>query len=177
MNVAEASAKYKVSRQAIYGQLNKLSNKGKNSRTGQLTDEAVTLLDTVYQDRNPNVNHVGQGDLILAQAEIERQNTEIDRFRGQVAAMQEEINRLNELLNAQKQANEVLTVRYEASEDKVKALIGERDFLREQLNKAIVPALPAPLQQDSTREQRGEQGETQREAGKEAQKKKHWWQR
>lgn len=181
MNVAEAAARYRVSKQAIYGQLNKLKDKGKNNKTGQLTDEAITMLDAIYQGRTQENNQVVQGDLILAQAEIERQNTEIERFISQAAAMQEEINRLNELLNAQKQANEVMAVRFEASEDKVKALISERDYLREQLNKAIVPALPAPIQQDEAREQRGKQGdsqrETQSEARKEAQKKKHWWQR
>lgn len=152
MNVAEAAAKFKVSKQAVYAQLNKLSNKGKDSKTGQLTDEGIKLLESIYQAKEQAVNQVVQADLILVQAQMEQLKAE---HADEVEGLQTEIKRLTDALaavekerDAFKQASEVQAVRFEAEHDKVTALTSERDFLREQLSKAITPKLPAPDQQE-----------------------------
>lgn len=182
MNVAEAAAKYQVSKQAIYQHLNKLSSKGRDARTGTLNADGLNLLERIYNQPDNESIKIAQAELTLAKETITKQSEEIARqkaaiaalegakrkaeeehteecealqsklqtaetrvegYRGQVAAMQEEINKLNELLTAQKQGSEVLSVKLASAEEKVKGLEGERDFLRDQLSKAITPALPA----------------------------------
>lgn len=122
MNVAEAAAKYHVSKQAIYQHLNKLPDKGRKPGTGVLNEVGEAALEAVY-------SRVDRESIKVEQAEL-------NLYKDKIKALEDQ-------LAAQKQAAEVLAVRLEAAADKVKALEGERDFLREQLSKAIVPRLPA----------------------------------
>lgn len=144
MTVPEAAAKFGVSTQAIYQQLKKLNGAGKNSKTGQITQEGMLLLESVYQSKEQAAKKVAQADLLVANETIDKLSGEIDKYKLQVSAMQDEINALNNQLEAQKQAAEVLSVKLEAATEKANGLEVDKVYLMEQLNKAIVPALPAP---------------------------------
>lgn len=151
--VAQAAAHYQVSRQAVYAQLAKLPNKGKDRKTGLLTDDAVQLLDNVYQAKGQLSIKMCQVDLQVDIDALQGKNdaltVEVDRYKAQVAAMQEEINRLNALLDDQKHANEAMAAQITSTKTMLDMVTGERDFLRVQLDKAIVPALPAGEQKKS----------------------------
>lgn len=158
MTIREYATDKGISTQAIYKRLQDAGLSAKQAtepKTKNLTPDAIKLLDnhftTVDNVANDvaNVDNELQNKLQTAENKIADLMTQLDQLKTALHAAEQE-------RDAQRQANEVLAVKLGAAEketqwtmQQVKSIEGERDYLREQLARAITPKLQEPEQRQS----------------------------
>lgn len=122
MNIGEAAAKYGVSRQAIYQALDKLPDKGKTGKKGEISPDGVKLLDKKYQAKQAENSAETACNVNLDKDTSTALQAKIDALLLDIQALQEK-------LTAAKQEKRELLHKQEVLQVKFDAIQAERDKL------------------------------------------------
>lgn len=155
MTVTEAARIAQVSRQAIYSHLNKVDNKGRDDKTGEISAKGLEKLSEVYPSIKAIVNPSDSQSVNLEQPLSTPVNDRLTALQTERDALQEDNERLTgELKKSTDKCTELQTA-CEVLSAKLAAAISERDYLREQLDKCHTLLLPPPATEQPAEKKRG----------------------
>lgn len=155
MTIADAVKKYGISRQAIYQQLDKLPDKGRTGKKGEISEDGVKLLDSKYQSKQGKIDT--------------KSGVDINLDKDTITALQAKIDEI--LLDKQG-----VSEKLEAAERKNTELQHELDMIRAERDRLLTDVAAAQADKQFLQAMLERLTRAKIEPAEPEESKRHWWQ-